>query len=445
MVENWYSMEENNKHTNNSDRNIFYEYFNKLEKANIDFEVPKFEEIEEAYNNVKREYLSLMAQKESELNIILKSHTNIISKVYKTIKLVFQKTQKEEYNSFSDASTKFINLSIKFFKQYKYDKNDIFNKLLYIIDELIFASTTILSFYKAKNLFNIIEHFRIIIICILEKESYEYYEKGYRVLNITKASIIFKIIYNIIVAFTYEPTICKIIFTIIKILFRLIKNVGGNKIDHNNEKIKKFKTYYKYVDEAYNYNNHTHNFEKISSCLYYNPYVKKSKNAKSLSLPCLKFDLKNGVAGLGWKNDETFIIGFSGTQNKIMFLVDMSQIKDLSPAYVSAAGLIEVIKGKSLGNNIILCGHSLGGGLAQFAAATQEETIQAYCYNSAGLVGAYNAIKNLLPIKNIYHFRLRNDIVSRFGKLIGEVYTIEYPKNYYKSHGRETIKKSLKL
>ena len=50
-MENWYSMEENNKHTNNSDRNIFYEYFNKLEKANIDFEVPKFEEIEEAYNN----------------------------------------------------------------------------------------------------------------------------------------------------------------------------------------------------------------------------------------------------------------------------------------------------------------------------------------------------------------------------------------------------------
>ena len=439
-------MEENNRPANNEERNIFYEYFSKLEKADIDFEIPTFEEINNAYNNVKKEYESLMTLKENELNLILQNHNKKAVIFYKVSILFFKKGASNQYKSFTNATTKFLNISVRFFKQYKYKKNDRFIKLLSRIEKLIQFMDT-LSLFQCRNLLNLIEHIYTIIICIQKKDYYTYYTRGYKILGITKIEIIFKLLLNL-VSIHKKEFIC----IVAKLLLEFINyKLHGNKRQLNDSMRNEFRTYFEFADEAYNYNKYKTNISQDHSGIYYfkSTLYKPLKNKPCLKHPHFGFDFNNGIAGLGWHNNTTLKISFSGTQNLVMILVDVSQIEDLSPAYVFAVGFVDYIKDKYPNKNIVLCGHSLGGGLCQFAtAALHNENVKAYCYNSAGLVGAYSAIKRKCKKCNspnkIYHYRLKGDLISCFGIQLGEIHIKRVKFSLY-NHCCKAIRKSLGL
>lgn len=137
-------------------------------------------------------------------------------------------------------------------------------------------------------------------------------------------------------------------------------------------------------------------------------------------------------------SNNNLFVGFRGTywKNLNQILVDLSQLAGISPGYIIAVGIIALLREKYPNKKIIICGHSLGGGLGQFAAIPFANNVEAYCFNSAGLFP--DTLKILKRISyqntNIKHVRLNNDWVSMFGKLYGDIYTIPFNENCYKSH-----------
>ena len=137
-------------------------------------------------------------------------------------------------------------------------------------------------------------------------------------------------------------------------------------------------------------------------------------------------------------SNNNLFVGFRGTywKNINQILIDISQLAGISPGYIIAIGIIASLREKYPNKKIIICGHSLGGGLGQFAAIPFANNVEAYCFNSAGLFP--DTLKILKRISyqntNIKHVRLNNDWVSMFGKLYGDIYTIPFNENCYKSH-----------
>ena len=102
----------------------------------------------------------------------------------------------------------------------------------------------------------------------------------------------------------------------------------------------------------------------------------------------------NGFVG-SRDSDKVIIVGFSGTE-----LLSLKNWKTnvcqyfgrLDPVYVQAAGLVRSVwMGKRHRKDfkdlrVIVCGHSLGGGLMQYSVgAMNKDDIVGYGYNSAGL------------------------------------------------------------
>jgi len=137
-------------------------------------------------------------------------------------------------------------------------------------------------------------------------------------------------------------------------------------------------------------------------------------------------------------SNNNLLVGFRGTywKNINQILIDISQLAGISPGYIIAVGIIATLSEKYPNKKIIICGHSLGGGLGQFAAIPFANNAEAYCFNSAGLFPDTSKILKRISRQNtnITHVRLNNDWVSMFGRLYGDIYTIPFKGDCYKSH-----------
>lgn len=137
-------------------------------------------------------------------------------------------------------------------------------------------------------------------------------------------------------------------------------------------------------------------------------------------------------------SNNNLLVGFRGTywKNINQILIDISQLAGISPGYIIAVGIIATLSEKYPNKKIIICGHSLGGGLGQFAAIPFANNAEAYCFNSAGLFPDTSKILERISRQNtnITHVRLNNDWVSMFGRLYGDIYTIPFKGDCYKSH-----------
>ena len=121
-------------------------------------------------------------------------------------------------------------------------------------------------------------------------------------------------------------------------------------------------------------------------------------------------------------------IDFSSLRRSIVsvqnILTDIIQIAyKPTPAYLAAVGVVDTM----LENNkdLQVFGHSLGGGLMQFACAANSCTrVAGYGYNSAGLSAATCDILTkhgtYVPLKNIVHVNASTDVVSKIGTFLGE-------------------------
>lgn len=151
-------------------------------------------------------------------------------------------------------------------------------------------------------------------------------------------------------------------------------------------------------------------------------------------------------------NDKVFIT-FGGTvidrickKTFYTLITDLIQANSISLSYVVSVGLVSEIKEESKNKNIIVCGHSLGGGITQFVASVLQNTV-GYTFNSAGL--SKDSLKLLKCSNskrdNIFHLRMENDLISMYGELVeGEIYFLKETTSCIKSHGIDTIINALK-
>jgi hypothetical protein len=149
---------------------------------------------------------------------------------------------------------------------------------------------------------------------------------------------------------------------------------------------------------------------------HFNKYGAKDINGR--------FHLQRNMNGfVGCKRDEhhTIVIGFAGTEkySPKNWWSDYRQFTGhLDPVYIQAAGVLNAVwmgkrhKAGFQNARIIVCGHSLGGGLMQYSVAWMDKPdISGYGYNSAGL--SRENVDRLIPIddSNIYHLYQPNDAV----------------------------------
>lgn len=149
---------------------------------------------------------------------------------------------------------------------------------------------------------------------------------------------------------------------------------------------------------------------------HFNKYGAKDINGR--------FHLQRNMNGfVGSKRDElhTIVIGFAGTEmdSPKNWWSDFRQFMGyLDPVYVQAVGLLNAVwmgkrhKVSFQDAPIIVCGHSLGGGLMQYSVAWMDKPdISGYGYNSAGL--SSKNVDWLIPIddSNIFHLYQPNDVV----------------------------------
>ena len=185
----------------------------------------------------------------------------------------------------------------------------------------------------------------------------------------------------------------------------------------------------KYADLAYR--NHTKKGKNLEVLTPYTLHLSKYAGGNIEG----RFRLKGNMNGfVGYRKDNTIVIGFSGTEffSRKNWKTNICQYcGKLTPEYLQAAGLVHSVwMGKThkkgfKKSKVIVCGHSLGGGLMQFAVGMNgKDDMFGYGYNSAGL-----SMHNLQEIRfdkelNIYHLYQPMDAVfvlpftSQLGKSV---------------------------
>lgn len=165
-----------------------------------------------------------------------------------------------------------------------------------------------------------------------------------------------------------------------------------------------------------------------------------------------RFALKHGLIGVVCATSDrtdSITLAFKGTSNLRDVITDIVQIAMCAnTTYLMALGLASKVR-KQLQDGrstLRIIGHSLGGGLMQFAVAgLRDSRTHGYGYNSAGLG---RATLTLLPQpilhQNIHHFRVRKDIVMATGFQQGTIVQYSDPEfGWSVAHGTATIRKVL--
>lgn len=151
----------------------------------------------------------------------------------------------------------------------------------------------------------------------------------------------------------------------------------------------------------------------------------------------------------GWvgKKDDRYVVAFSGTQlsDAGMLYADVEQIVGPSLIYACAVGLVAWFAQREM--EVWVCGHSLGGGLTQFAVtALNNARVQGWGFNSAGLsayaVGTLRSRLQSAPLLGrIEHYVTGNDVVSVAGALLGNCYVL--PGSGRLGHSRNDLRRAM--
>lgn len=189
-------------------------------------------------------------------------------------------------------------------------------------------------------------------------------------------------------------------------------------------------------------------------------YTKLSAEEIPQSIRVLYDEKKGLLSGsrglLAWleKKDEdnTIVVAYSGTdfKNFEMVYADIAQLSQPSVLYLKTAGLLKLLLDHIPKKNFYVTGHSLGGGLTQFALTANmkqySRRLTGYGYNPAGpsMPSLDHLGKDRLDkaADNMWIFMTCKDPVSAFGGKIGCLTTL--PKTDKNGHGIDDVKVSMK-
>lgn len=193
-------------------------------------------------------------------------------------------------------------------------------------------------------------------------------------------------------------------------------------------------------------------------------FNKKVSSLKRQELPeCLKMAQYDEIAGqlclmnglktwLGTYEDR-IVIAFAGTELAKIGAVstDIHQLLAADTMYLYAVGLVSLFLETYPNHRFYVTGHSLGGGLTQFAVAANilkaHERMKGISFNAAGLSLSTLCLLNdrnlQMSMDSIVHYATMKDPVSVFGALIG--YRQRLPKGKSNGHSLDDVKNCLAL
>lgn len=210
-----------------------------------------------------------------------------------------------------------------------------------------------------------------------------------------------------------------------------------------------------FAESAYRKGPHKNDWKNVLKpyTIYFNKYSCKNINGR--------FRLKGDFNGfVGYKENpkngkKEIIVGFAGTESKENWKTDLRQFFGKLPiAYVQAFDLVESIWAGTRHKNgfkkvcIKVYGHSLGGGLMQYAISkSSADNIIGFGYNSAGLSLKRHRHRKVQK-KQIYHLYNPCDIVFIFPTTVQLGGSIKFDKKTFrpiKAHSLDAIKKKIDL
>jgi filamentous hemagglutinin family protein len=135
----------------------------------------------------------------------------------------------------------------------------------------------------------------------------------------------------------------------------------------------------------------------------------------------------SGFSATLYKKDGKYVLAFRGTEgvNFPDLATDLNQILGFKSGgqYEFAKLIGDLVTQKYGSSNVTFTGHSLGGGLAQYASATNSSHPNAVTFNAAGIGGLSRLM--LEPRAEIVNMKVAGEPVSFFGKQLGGQ-TFEY-------------------
>jgi len=158
-----------------------------------------------------------------------------------------------------------------------------------------------------------------------------------------------------------------------------------------------------------------------------------------VELPCQEpmknsfIDVESGFSVQAFQNGNEIAIAFRGTEilSAADWKADVQNFFNVKPEqYQQALDFVGgMIQAAPTGTHIVLTGHSLGGGLASYAALYHGK--EAIVFNAAGLG---SGLRSNIPVENLGKQRslvrnidLQGDPVSWLGRQVGAIYTLKIP------------------
>lgn len=201
----------------------------------------------------------------------------------------------------------------------------------------------------------------------------------------------------------------------------------------------------------------------------YNPQTYKSNGNKNISvLQSLSVDLGDNDIIVGHYSLDRELEGFIATESTVAeapviiafkgtdffnwadIKTDFAQaLTCVNDVYLMALGLLLYVR-EQVGcvRTVRVYGHSLGGGLMQFAVSSAPSgRTYGYGYNSAGLSCAtVRLIPQPMHIDKIRHYRVRKDCVMATGEQLGLIEQQDVPVyNWFNAHLCRSIRDALNM
>lgn len=163
-------------------------------------------------------------------------------------------------------------------------------------------------------------------------------------------------------------------------------------------------------------------------------------------LPNTLIEDDEGFDGALYDCGANLVVAFRGTTATSLedIKADLNIMADNAPKQLKSADKLFALAQKKHSSNkeILIVGHSLGGGLCQLIAAKYSAT--GVSFNGPGMVDAAEDAGITVGNCTVLNVVLRWDPISSFGDLIGKKLRLPNPESMWEAHYQTTVIKAVR-